>query len=195
MLPGELRRGPESIPERHRRRQQEKGEEHAVRPGEAELPDGRESRDERGVDDPSPRVVWNRHRVGDHEECKEKKRAVADLVDENGQALAEPGDARREEAEVEREEGPADVTPPGAARNDRSQGDEPAGEREVLAPLAGRRPGARDEKQAQDDAEVPRVEDVLAPDADQELRGDRCRGQKRMGPATIDPVVGPRGSR
>src|SRR5882724_5500212 len=103
----------------------------------------------------------------------------------DGEALSEPENAQREKAEMEAEERETDVGAPSAMHDEAAERDEPAGEREVVAPLSRRDPRAGEHEQREEDAEVSRIEDVLAAHAEHELRADRDHRGERMRPEVV----------
>jgi hypothetical protein len=127
--------------------------------------------DDKRIRNPRRAPIRNRHRVGNHEECKQQKRAVAELMPPNGPRLAKQHDSQRDETQKRAEKHPADVQPPRACRDDGAEHQQPDRKREIVTPLTRRYPRSGDQSNRQDDAEIRGVVQVLAMDAQHELRG------------------------
>jgi hypothetical protein len=87
----------------------------------------------------------------------------------DGPRLAQQQNPQRDQPQECAQENPADVEPARARRDDGSQHEQPDGEREVVAPLTGRDPRSGKDRDRSDHAEIGRVVDVLASNAQQEF--------------------------
>ena len=128
---------PEDVPEWHRGCGEEQRPEKRARPVEDELPRVGEDGDQRGVSDAAPRVIRNRHRIGDHEKREEQQRSALKLMDPDGATLTEPQNPKRCSAEVKGKKRDAHVHPSRAVGDQNTERDEPSGEHEVVPPLRG----------------------------------------------------------
>src|SRR5271170_6395106 len=160
--PFEFSRGPNRVPNRNAWRRDKQSPDESVGVEKSELPRVREGGDECGVLDPAAAGVGTGHRIGNHEEREHKQRAALELMRPHGPSLAEISDAECERAEMEDEEGPADVAAARAIRHERPEHHHPSGYRNILTPLAGRHPRAGEKNDREDDAEGGGIEQMLA---------------------------------
>ena len=169
-------------------RQRARGErpEQAIRAEEAELHVPRAIGDERGKEDAPEPAVRRGLRIGDHEEREEQQRAALQPVQRDGHRLAQPERAPEDQREIGAEKGERHIAPRGAIHHQPAEaGHEKAEERRV-SPLAGRDPHlAVGREHQRDEAEVRRVEEMLAAQAQAELAGDREEGRRRREPGRI----------
>src|SRR5271167_1169987 len=107
--PFEFSRGPNRVPQRDEWRRDKQSPDESVGVVELVLPDVCEGGDERGVRDSAAAGVGAGHRIGNHEEGEQQQRTALELMRPDRPSLAEVLDTKRERAEIEGEEGPADV--------------------------------------------------------------------------------------
>ncbi len=110
--------------------------------------------------------------VRDHEEGEQEERSVRDLVEGDRHRLSQPERAAEQDRQVEGEEGPGHVAARGAVDHEATQAGHQEREEGDAPPLARRDPDAAGQEHQGDDAEVRRVEHVLAVPAEDELAGD-----------------------
>ncbi len=103
----------------------------------------------------------------------------------NGPRLAKQHDSQRHETQKRAEKHPADVQPSCACRDDGPQHQQPDRKREIVTPLTRRYPCSGNEGDRQDDAEIGGVVQVLAVDAQHELRRHRKHRRQRVRPQGV----------
>ena len=103
----------------------------------------------------------------------------------NGPRLAKQHDPQRHEAQKRAEKHPADVQPPCARRDDGPQHQQPDRKREIVAPLTRRHPRSGNQGDRRDHAEIGGVVQMLAMDAQHELRRHRQRRHQRVRPQGV----------
>lgn len=173
------------VEQRHEGHAEEEREERCVGAVEGELDDESDAGNRRAEDHAAGRAVRRRFRVRDHEKREHEQRAVREVVERDGERIAEQSRSHRDQHCVAAEERKRRLRAAGAGQDDESE----AGKRQcrqcAASPLAARDPGAVGGEHEADDRPVGRIEQVLAPDADQELARDRDDGGEHRQPEAV----------
>jgi hypothetical protein len=126
----------------------------------------RDGGDGGGIADTGEPVIGRGLGIGDHEEGEQHERAGLELLDGDGERIAEICRARQQKARVGGQERQRDVEALGPGQDEHAEAREREHQQRFAAPLAGRDPGVAGCHDEGDDGEVGRVEDMLSVDAD-----------------------------
>jgi hypothetical protein len=177
MTPDVPRAREQPVDQRDGQREERERPEEAVCAEEPELDVPCACGHQRGEQDASGPRVGRGLGIRDHEEREEHECAALEPVQRDAQRFAQPERPADEQHGVGREKGHRHIAPGRAVHDEPAGRCEQEAEHRRAAPLAGRDPHLAREQHHRHQGEVRGIEDVLAPDPQQELAGDGDGGR------------------